>query len=209
MCKSLLIEFALFYEQPFKSCTDRPACLSLTFFNQNNSTMSIMKLLSRIVRPDNVYRDKNSPETDDAAAGLSDYTYGITNDPLTQFAALMSAVIHDVDHRGIGNFDLCKEDEALAAAFENKSVAEQNSIDVAWDAVSCCCCCSSMCLVVAFDCSKGCISLLIFSVGFLQLMDPNFTDLRDCIYTDATELRRFRQLLVNSVLGKTTPILSR
>ena len=32
--------------------------------------------------------------------------------------------------------DLCKEDEPLANAFEYKSVAEQNSIDLAWEAVS-------------------------------------------------------------------------
>ena len=55
--------------------------------------MSIMKLLSRIVAPESVYRDSD-PDKDDLAAELSDYTYGITNDPLTQFTALLAAVIH-------------------------------------------------------------------------------------------------------------------
>ena len=121
--------------------------------------MSIMKLMSRIVAPDNVLHDLD-PENGNVAENLHDYTYGITSCPLTQFAVLFSAVIHDVDHRGVSNADLCKENVILSKIFEGKSVAEQNSIDLAWQA----------------------------------LMDPSFQDLRDCIYTDATELRRFRQV---------------
>ena len=33
-------------------------------------------------------------------------------------------------------------------------------------------------------------------LAWQALMDPNFQDLRDCIYTDATELRRFRQVRI-------------
>jgi hypothetical protein len=31
-------------------------------------------------------------------------------------------------------------------------------------------------------------------------MDPIFTELRRCIYDDETEMKRFRKLLVNSVM---------
>lgn len=52
-------------------------------------TNSTIKLLGRIV----------SPEIDtagyDSAAILHDHTYGITSDPLTQFACVFSALIHD------------------------------------------------------------------------------------------------------------------
>lgn len=51
------------------------------------------------------------------------YSYGITSDPLTQFAVLLAAVIHDVDHQGISNADLCRENELLAKIFDGKSVA--------------------------------------------------------------------------------------
>jgi hypothetical protein len=38
----------------------------------------------------------------------------------------------DTDHRGVSNVQLCKENEAMAALYKNKSVAEQNSLDIAW-----------------------------------------------------------------------------
>jgi hypothetical protein len=101
------------------------------------------------------------------ASALHDHTYGITSDPLTQFSVVVAALIHDVDHRGVPNFVLCKEQPNLAAAYKEKSVAEQNSVDLAWKA----------------------------------LMDPSFVELRRCIYGDETEMKRFRQLLVNSVMA--------
>ena len=68
---------------------------------------------------------------------------------------------------GIPNFLLIQEDAHLAAAYQNKSVAEQNSVDLAWQA----------------------------------LMSSEFEALRACIFSDIAELRRFRQLLVNSVIA--------
>ena len=38
-----------------------------------------------------------------------------------------------VDHRGVPNGRLIEEDAALATAYQNKSVAEQNSVDLAWN----------------------------------------------------------------------------
>jgi class 3 adenylate cyclase len=56
-----------------------------------------------------------------------------TSDPLTQFAVVFSALIHDVDHLGITNMLLIKEKPNIAALYRNKSVAEQNSVDLAWN----------------------------------------------------------------------------
>ena len=125
-------------------------------------TMSVSKLLARIVAPDNVEGDGCT-----LASALHDHTYGITSDPLTQFSVVLSALIHDVDHRGVPNFVLCKEDPHLASAYNSKSVAEQNSVDIAWQ----------------------------------SLMDERFRDFRACIYGNESELRRFRQLIVNSVMA--------
>lgn len=61
------------------------------------------------------------------------YTHGITSDPLTQFAAAFSALIHDLDHKGVPNATLVKERTEEAQRYNNKSVAEQNSVDMAWD----------------------------------------------------------------------------
>merc|ERR1711971_52761 len=56
--------------------------------------MSVAKLLSRIVAPDMDF---------DHHVQLHDHTYGITSDPLTQFACVFAALIHDVDHPGVPN----------------------------------------------------------------------------------------------------------
>ena len=56
-----------------------------------------------------------------------------TSDPLTQFAVVFSALIHDADHLGLTNPLLIKEKPHIAALYRNKSVAEQNSVDLAWN----------------------------------------------------------------------------
>lgn len=116
------------------------------------------------------------------------------SDPLTRFACLLSALIHDIvslleippnisfvaysphafycrrwlqDHPGVPNPQFITENERLAGVYKNRSVAEQNSFDLAWD----------------------------------LLMDDSFSKLRSTICEDASELRRFRQLVVNSVMA--------
>jgi 3'5'-cyclic nucleotide phosphodiesterase len=42
-------------------------------------------------------------------------------------------LIHDVDHPGVPNSTLIGEGSRLAALYNNKSIAEQNSVDLAWD----------------------------------------------------------------------------
>jgi hypothetical protein len=76
-------------------------------------------------------------------------------------------LIHDVDHSGVSNAQLIEEGAKIAEVFKQKSVAEQNSIVLAWD----------------------------------RLMESRFTALRGCIYSDPEELKRFRQLMVNTVLA--------
>jgi len=56
------------------------------------------------------------------------YTYGFRDDPLMQLALLFSALIHDVDHRGIPNRQLALEDEYLAIKYNDQSVAENESL---------------------------------------------------------------------------------
>ena len=95
--------------------------------------MSVTKLLSRIVAPSDVLDDYRDRAYKDLASTLHDHTYGITSDPLTQFACVFSALIHDVDHAGVPNTQLVNENIKLAQRYDAKSVAEQNSIDLAWE----------------------------------------------------------------------------
>lgn len=60
--------------------------------------MSVVKLLSRIVAPSDLADeevDKKRRGTRVSISVLHDHTYGITSDPLTQFACVLSALIHD------------------------------------------------------------------------------------------------------------------
>jgi hypothetical protein len=94
--------------------------------------MSVAKLLSRILAPDDVF-DNETGDTRILASTLHDYTYGITSDPLTSFACVFAALIHDADHPGVPNAQLVKEETEQAKHFKGKSVAEQNSVNIAWD----------------------------------------------------------------------------
>jgi len=85
---------------------------------------SVAKLMARVVSPD---------VTESNETCLHAYTYGITSDPITQFAVAFSALIHDVDHPGVPNTSLVNENTETARLYKYKSVAEQNSVDVAWD----------------------------------------------------------------------------
>ncbi|CAB9500133.1 Receptor-type guanylate cyclase gcy [Seminavis robusta] len=100
------------------------------FEHASHVTMSVVKLLSRIVAPDDVL--ENEKEAHEIHSELHDHTYGITSDPLTQFAVVLSALIHDVDHTGAPNSQLIKEGASIASIYKGKSVAEQNSLDLAW-----------------------------------------------------------------------------
>ena len=91
--------------------------------------MSVTKLLSRIVAPSDVLDDYRDHAGKDLVSTLHDHTYGITSDPLTQFACVFSALIHDVDHSGAPNTVLVIENPELANRYHDKSVAEQNSLD--------------------------------------------------------------------------------
>jgi class 3 adenylate cyclase len=97
------------------------------FEHASHVTQSVVKLLSRIVAPD------DDAGNSDLESTLHDYTYGITSDPLTQFACVFSALIHDADHAGIPNTQLVVENPQLAKFYKDKSVAEQNSVDLCWE----------------------------------------------------------------------------
>jgi hypothetical protein len=92
--------------------------------------------MNRIVLPEDVdYRQGNSKRKEDEVAVLEsvhNYTFGISSDPLAQFAIIFSALIHDIDHTGLTNSQLVKEEADVAVIYKGLSVAEQNSVTIAW-----------------------------------------------------------------------------
>ena len=134
-------------------------------------TMSVTKLLGRVVTPD-ISSSLGVCVTDQKArnqraAQIHNFTHGLTSDPLASFALVFTGLIHDVDHLGVSNVQLAKEQPELADYYRNKSVAEQNSLDIAWD----------------------------------LLMTDRFNKMREYIFETQAELLRFRQLIVNMVLA--------
>ena len=104
-----------------------------SFEHASHVTMSITKLLSRVVTPDAIdYTNMTYTQRTKGAQEQHQFTYGIASDPLTQFAVAFSALIHDVDHQGVPNTVLVKEGTDLAKMYKNQSVAEQNSVELAW-----------------------------------------------------------------------------
>eukprot|EP00934_Nitzschia_sp_Nitz4_P002211 Nitzschia sp. Nitz4//scaffold363_size14950//383//8108//NITZ4_008904-RA/size14950-snap-gene-0.0-mRNA-1//1//CDS//3329549257//2211//frame0 len=105
------------------------------FQHASHVAMSVSKLLSRVVSPDSsLGNDKaNYIERNET---LHTYTFGITSDPLAQFAVVFSALVHDADHPGVPNTVLVKERAPSALCYRNQSVAEQNSVDLAWKLLS-------------------------------------------------------------------------
>eukprot|EP00980_Cylindrotheca_fusiformis_P027886 scaffold22563_cov128-Cylindrotheca_fusiformis.AAC.3 len=134
------------------------------FEHASHVTASVKKLLARIVNTNEGNGLATSIPTD--GVDLAGHSYGITSDPLTQFTVVFSALIHDVDHPGVPNTQLVKEKSRWAQIYK-KSVAEQKSVDIAWD----------------------------------MLMSDEYAAIRACIYQTEDELRRFRQLVVNTVLA--------
>jgi len=100
------------------------------FEHASHVVMSVTKMLSRIVA---LELESSDMDVVQPSAQLHDHTYGITSDPLTQFACAFSALIHDVDHSGVPNTQLMKEQSALAKRYKKRSVAEQNSLDLSWN----------------------------------------------------------------------------
>lgn len=56
-----------------------------------------------------------------------------TSDPLTRFACVWAALVHDVDHSGVSNAQLVAENDKVAIEFNGESPAERHSLQFAWN----------------------------------------------------------------------------
>jgi 3'5'-cyclic nucleotide phosphodiesterase/Adenylate and Guanylate cyclase catalytic domain len=130
------------------------------FEHASHVVMSTMKLLDRI-------RSHQQEATDTSSTGSKEDMKCLYLDPLTQLGVVFSALIHDADHLGMSNKQIMDDGLSIAKLYGNKSIAEQNSIDVAWK----------------------------------LFMQPNFDALRQCMFLCPDDVKRFRQVVVNSVLA--------
>ncbi|CAJ1965718.1 unnamed protein product [Cylindrotheca closterium] len=101
------------------------------FEHASHVTASVAKLLSRITTSDST--QQTSGPQDLHTEDIAGHSYGITSDPLTQFAVVFSAIIHDAGHYGVPNAQLVAENDPMVTKYKGKSMAEQNSVDIVWD----------------------------------------------------------------------------
>mmetsp|Transcript_18910 Transcript_18910/g.31277 ORF Transcript_18910/g.31277 Transcript_18910/m.31277 type:complete len:811 (+) Transcript_18910:114-2546(+) len=94
-------------------------------------------------------------------------TFGLKDDPLMTLALIFSALVHDVEHKGVPNRQLVLESDELAILYNDQSVAEQRSL----------------------------------AVAFSVLMQKEYEDLREVVFENKDEYRRFRKTVINLVLA--------
>lgn len=92
--------------------------------------MSSLKLINRIKGTKFVDHESGN---DEALRSHHHATYGISSDTMLHFAVAFSVLIHDVDHTGLANAELNSMHANSSTNYRGKSVAEQNSVDIAWD----------------------------------------------------------------------------
>jgi hypothetical protein len=97
------------------------------FEHASHVIMSTVKLLQRVATRDVKKKVvKNQKE-------YYDYTFGISTDALTNFAIVFSALIHDLDHAGVSNGQLVKEEHPIAVSHDGLSPMEQHSFTLAFE----------------------------------------------------------------------------
>jgi hypothetical protein len=91
------------------------------FAHASHVTISMVNMFNHIVAPT------------DVAQEAVDRTHSIVSDPFAKFACLFAALIHHVDHPDVPNGQLVKEKQDIASVYKGKSIAEQHSMDCAWN----------------------------------------------------------------------------
>jgi 3'5'-cyclic nucleotide phosphodiesterase len=162
------------------------------FEHASHVVMSTMKLLERVVSPEvylsSVSRNRKKV-AEEVASNLHRSTFGITSDPLTQFAIVFAALVHDVDHGGVSNQQLVAENSPLARKFDNLSPAEQHSVCIAWELI----------LRPAYKELRDCLfsstddlnrfrQLLVNSVMATDIFDPELKRMRESRWGKAFEV---------------------
>ena len=101
------------------------------FERASHAALSANKLINRLltVLDDGLHKTSTSSYAYESDLHFS--TFGISSDPLTQLAVVFAALVHDVGHTGVSNSQLVNEKAEIAIKYDNKSVAEKHSLEIA------------------------------------------------------------------------------
>ena len=182
------------------------------FEHASHVALSANKLMRRIISPDEVSSNqrngKKKKKSELYAADLHNTTFGISSDPLTQFAIVFAALVHDVEHHGVPNVQLVKEQHDIAVKYGNKSVAEQHSVNLALTMLSeskykdlYACICATENEKVRFR------QLLINSVMATDIVDQELRSLRENRWSKAFAAQRQGGIGKEDINRKATIVL--
>jgi hypothetical protein len=62
-------------------------------------------------------------------------TYGISQDPLAQFALVFAALVYSCDHPGVPNSQLVKENSDGAMKWKSRFIIQQSALDTVWSSL--------------------------------------------------------------------------
>lgn len=146
--------------------------------------MSSAKMLKRIAKPEEVnYSHSNAA---DLAQELHDASYGISSDPLTQLAVLMSALIHDAGHTGVPNGQLAKEHPHFTAKYGVKSLAEQRSLEMSLELLDAPCYANLRACLFPLDTELQRFRQLVINIVLAtDIFDKDLGELRKARWTKA------------------------
>jgi len=85
--------------------------------------MTANNLMKRVVYRGRIERAKT---------GAARSTFGLCSDPLTHFAVVFSALIHDTDHVEVSNFHAVKNQDGTTKVYRKRDMPLR-SLDLAWD----------------------------------------------------------------------------
>ncbi|CAB9516323.1 Receptor-type guanylate cyclase gcy [Seminavis robusta] len=108
------------------------------FAHASHVAMALITWLSRITPlpsdgdTENMYEAKLTGDWKRRSNPCKDM-FALQADPLTHFALIFAALIHDLDHTGVPNATLVKEKSQIATLYNNTSIHEQASVDSAFE----------------------------------------------------------------------------
>ena len=109
-----------------------------SFAHASHVTMALITWLSRITPPESestklsMYDAQLSGDWKRRSNPSKDM-YALQCDPLTHFAMVFAALIHDLEHAGVPNSQLVEERAQVATLYNQTSIHEQASVDTAFE----------------------------------------------------------------------------
>lgn len=152
-------------------------CPFHNFEHASHVILSANKLIKRVMTANDIAANEKEALTSEK---VYEFSYGVGTDPVTHFALVFAALIHDVGHPAVPNARIAVEQPELVRKYTSKCLAEQHSVDIAWELL----------LLPRFKNLRACIyqnkvecehfrDLVVNSVIATDLFDKELKALRD------------------------------